>query len=146
MYSNHLPQFDRGFRLRLCMFFCHALVPLPCPFDCSPTSHLLSHTASVEQAALSYLYVPFLCCFGLCAKTGVDRSCEKSRVALHRVADGWKGLSWNVWLLTLQDSPNNFTFAGNAFKITGATIDIDDLKKVLRNFIHFVSEQVSEGQ
>ena len=48
-------------------------------------------------------------------------------------------------LLTLQDGPNNFTFAGNAFKITGAAIDIDDLKKVLRNFINFVSEQVSDG-
>ena len=33
-------------------------------------------------------------------------------------------------LLTLQDDKGGFEFAGNAFKITGAVVDIDDLKKV----------------
>ena len=67
------------------MIFCHALVPLLCPFACpTSTSHLLSDAASVEQAALSSLYL-FLSCIALhgsCAKTGVDWSCEKSRVVL----------------------------------------------------------------
>ena len=62
------------------MISCHALVALLCPFVCShlnispfewyskccvptSTSHLLSDTASVEPAALSSLYVPFMCCF-----------------------------------------------------------------------------------
>ena len=49
-------------------------VHLPVP---TSTSHLVSDTASVEQAALSSLYV-FLSCVALrgsCAKTGLDWSC-----------------------------------------------------------------------
>ena len=34
-------------------------------------------------------------------------------------------------LLTLQDGSGGFELVGNAFKITGAVADIDDLKKVL---------------
>ena len=34
-------------------------------------------------------------------------------------------------LLTLQDDSGGFDFVSNAFKITGAVADIDDLKKVL---------------
>ena len=42
-------------------------------------------------------------------------------------------------LLTLQDGKGGFEFAGNAFKITGAVADIDDLKKVLTsNRISFI--------
>ena len=66
MYSNHLPQFDReDLDLKKCMIFCHALVPLLCPFVCSHLniSPFECDTASVEQAALSFLYVPFMCCF-----------------------------------------------------------------------------------
>jgi hypothetical protein len=40
------------------LFLCCALLSVP-----TSTSHLLSDTASVEQAALSSLYVPFMCCF-----------------------------------------------------------------------------------
>ena len=50
-------------------------------------------------------------------------------------------------LLTLQDDSGGFEFAGNAFKITGAVADIDDLKKVQnpsRISFHFVSERFSE--
>ena len=54
------------------------------------------------------------------------------------VAHDWKGLSLNV-LLTLQDGKGGFEFAGNAFKVTGAVADIDDLKKVLTsNGISFI--------
>ena len=42
-------------------------------------------------------------------------------------------------LLTLQDASGGFEFVGNAFKITGAVVDIDDLKKVLTsNGISFI--------
>jgi hypothetical protein len=42
-------------------------------------------------------------------------------------------------LLTLQDDSGGFDFVGNAFKITGAVADIDDLKKVLTpNGISFI--------
>ena len=42
-------------------------------------------------------------------------------------------------LLTLQDGNGGCEFIGNAFKITGAVVDIDDLKKVLTsNRISFV--------
>ena len=42
-------------------------------------------------------------------------------------------------LLTLQDGSGGFEFVGNAFKITGAVADIDDLKKVLTsNGISFI--------
>ena len=37
-------------------------------------------------------------------------------------------------LLTLQDDSAGFEFAGNAFKVTGAAADIDDLKKVQTEF------------
>eukprot|EP00435_Cladocopium_sp_Y103_P012735 s1949_g3.t1 len=35
-------------------------------------------------------------------------------------------------LLTLQDGNGGFEFIGNAFKITGAVADIDDLKKAIK--------------
>ena len=34
------------------------------------------------------------------------------------------------WPSTLQDSRDGFKLVGNAFKVTGAAADIDDLKKV----------------
>ena len=40
-------------------------------------------------------------------------------------------------LLTLQDDSGGFDFVSNAFKITGAVADIDDLKKVLTSNIYF---------
>ena len=59
---------QRGFRLKtskdfVCfsampLFLCHVFLTVP-----TPTSRLLSGTASVEQAALSSLYVLFMCCF-----------------------------------------------------------------------------------
>ena len=42
-------------------------------------------------------------------------------------------------LLTLQDDSGGFDFVSNAFKITGAVADIDDLKKVLTSNIFFSS-------
>ena len=54
------------------LFLCDVLFIVP-----ASTSHLLSDTASVEQAALSSLYV-FLSrvsLHGSCAKNGVDWSC-----------------------------------------------------------------------
>ena len=42
-------------------------------------------------------------------------------------------------LLTLQDDKGGFKFVGNAFKLTGAVVDIDDLKEVLTsNRISFI--------
>ena len=42
-------------------------------------------------------------------------------------------------LLTLQDDNDDWKFVGNAFKITGAVADIDDLKKVqTSNRISFI--------
>ena len=52
-------------------------------------------------------------------------------------------------LLTLQDGKGGFEFAGNAFKITGAVVDIDDLKEVLTsNRISFILSRAhfSEGK
>ena len=50
-------------------------------------------------------------------------------------------------LLTLQDDNGGFELVGNAFTITGAVGDIDDLKKVQtadlkRNVFLFVLEQL----
>ena len=59
--------------LAMPLFLSRALLTVP-----TLTSHLSSDTASVEQAALSSLYV-FLSCIALhgsCAKTGLDWSCE----------------------------------------------------------------------
>ena len=39
-------------------------------------------------------------------------------------------------LLTLQDDNDDWKFVGNAFKITGAVADIDDLKKVQTSKFH----------
>ena len=62
---KRLPQFDReDFDERLGMFSGMPLFLSHVHFDSSYlTSHLLSDTASVEQAALSSEYVPFMCCF-----------------------------------------------------------------------------------
>ena len=52
-------------------------------------------------------------------------------------------------LLTLQDGKGGFEFAGNAFKVTGAAVDIDDLKEVLTsNRISFILSRAhfSEGK
>ena len=59
-----------------------------------------------------------------------------------RVAHGWKGLSLNV---SAVDDNGGFEFIGNAFKITGAVGDIDDLKKVQTSngiSFHFVLEEL----
>ena len=52
-------------------------------------------------------------------------------------------------LLTLQEDKGGFEFAGNAFKITGAVVDIDDLEKVqTSNRVSFILwwEHFSEEQ
>ena len=67
--SQHLPQFDReDFDSRLKTLY--DFLPCPCSFAVpfflsvpTSTSHLLSDAASVEQAALSSLYVSFMFCF-----------------------------------------------------------------------------------
>ena len=55
------------------------------------------------------------------------RSCLplQSRDLLHGSCSCNTGLG-----LTLQDDNDDWKFVGNAFKITGAVADIDDLKKV----------------
>ena len=55
---------ERDFDERLGMFSGMHLFLSPVHFDTSySTSHLLRNTASVERAALSSLYVPFICSF-----------------------------------------------------------------------------------
>ena len=82
------------------LFLCRALLSVP-----TSTSHLLSDTASVEQAALSSLYVPLMCCFEWFV-------CQKR--------------CWLVvWMKVGLSSINSPTQASKALLFTRATATVD---------------------
>ena len=61
----------------VCAIFCHALVPLPCPFDCS--QHLnfwVIQQVLNKQPCHPYMFLSCVALHGSCAKNGVDWSCE----------------------------------------------------------------------
>ena len=78
---------SRGFRRKLGTFSGMLLFLSHVHFDSSySTSHFLRNTSSVERAALSSLYVPFICSFlwFLCLKPVLIGHVNTGRVVLHR--------------------------------------------------------------